>query len=78
MTKPWADELEDMGQAQKLLFTTRLLSVVNICTKYEKDPWKESFGADRIFSPIFWQCREQMTLKIWDKVKSCYTRHASS
>ena len=37
-TKSWADDLEDMGQGQKVLYMTQFLLVVNICTKYEKDP----------------------------------------
>ena len=37
--KARADDLEDMGQYQKLfLYITHVLLVGNICTKYEKDP----------------------------------------
>ena len=39
----WAklDDLEGIGHGKSLLYTTHVLVVVNICTKYEKDPSSE-------------------------------------
>ena len=33
--KSWPYDLEIMGQSQKLLYSTNLVLVLNICSKYE-------------------------------------------
>ena len=45
-----------MGQGQKSLYMTHLLLVVNICTRYGKDPsnGRKSHGADMISFPNCW------------------------
>ena len=39
LEKSWVDDLEGMGQGQKLLYNAYILLVVNTCARYEQDPF---------------------------------------
>ena len=54
----------DMDHSQKLLYTTHLITMTNICIKHEKDPSSGKKVTERtcFCCPILWQSHEQMTL----------------